>query len=221
MQAVILAAGKGIRMGEATKNFPKVLLLYKNKTLLRWKLDALPDNIDEVTIVVGHGGDLIKNAVSGAHNGKRITFVEENEARGTGFALWKTKEVLGERFLVLMGDDIYSPESIREATKYPWSITVKKVNRDDNSSRVLLDDNAKFIDFVTADKYRELKSGGGFAFTGLYSLEKAIFKHPLAKMKTKDEWGLPQTLVQIAPDINLRILETNFWIPISTPSDLI
>jgi len=221
MQAVILAAGKGLRMGEKTENFPKVLIKYKNKTLIGWKLDALPNQIDEVVIVIGHEGEKIKEFLGDKYDGKNIIYIEENEIRGTGYALWKTKGVLGENFLVMMGDDIYSKDSIEKAVLLPWSITVKKMRKENNSSRVLMDKTGKFLDFVTAEKYREIREGAGMAFTGLYSLKKEIFNYPLVKMTTKDEWGLPQTLAKIKDKIDLKIIETDFWIPISKPEDLV
>src|SRR5690606_38472817 len=96
----------------------------------------------------------------------------------------------------------------------------KAVQREDESSRILMNEAGLFEDFVTAKKYREVREDGGYAFTGLYSLTKEIFDHPLVKLKTRDEWGLPQTLVNMKDTIDLTILETDFWIPISTPQDL-
>ena len=50
--AVILAAGKGTRMGELSITTPKPMLKVLNKTLIEHKLDMMPDQIDEVIIVV-------------------------------------------------------------------------------------------------------------------------------------------------------------------------
>src|SRR5690606_28309858 len=140
MQAVLLAAGKGTRMGEKTADFPKTLLTYKDKTLIEWKLDALPETVDEVVIVIGYAGQKIRDFLGDTYKGRPLRFAEENEAKGTGYALWKTREMLKDRFLVLMGDDIYSPEALLAASKEPWSITVKAVQREDESSRILMNE---------------------------------------------------------------------------------
>ena len=135
-------------------------------------------------------------------------------------ALWQTKDLLKENFLVMMGDDLYNKEAFLNASEKDWSITVKKVDRENDSGRIELDEKGGLRNFLTANYYREKYNDGGYAFTGLYSLSKKIFDYPLLKMKTKDEWGLPQTLLQILPDVDLKILETDFWRPITTPKDL-
>lgn len=221
MQAIILAAGRGERMGNLTLETPKPLLQYNGKSLLAWKLDAMPEKISEVIIVIGYLGQKIQESIGNLQNNKKITYVWDREMKGTGMALWQAKDLIKENFLVMMGDDIYSDESLSNAGKETWSLTVKKVSREDSSSRIEFDENGKFKNFLTANTYREKYEDGGFAFTGLYSLNKKIFDYPLVKMKTKEEWGLPHTLLQAINDINIRILETDYWKQITSPDDLI
>lgn len=220
MQAVILAAGKGERMGNLTTDTPKPLLEYKEKSLLEWKFDALPENISEIILVIGYLGERIQEKFGDSYKGKKITYVWDKEMKGTGLALWKARDVLKEKFLVMMGDDIYDEKALENATKEDWSITVMRVPFDSDASRIETDENGKLTNFLTAIKYRGKYNDNGLAFTGLYSLRKEIFDYPLVKMKTRDEWGLPQTLLQTTPDISLKILETNFWKPITSPEDL-
>ena len=60
MQAVILAAGLGTRMGKLTKNTPKPMLKLDGKNLLEWKIERLPKEVDEVILVVGYKSEVIK-----------------------------------------------------------------------------------------------------------------------------------------------------------------
>ena len=53
MQAVILAAGKGTRMRELTASTPKPMLCLLGRPMLAWKIEMLPEAIDEVILVVG------------------------------------------------------------------------------------------------------------------------------------------------------------------------
>ena len=64
MKAVILAAGKGTRMGDLSLETPKPMLKVLGKTLLEHKLDSLPDVIDEVVITVGYLKDRIVDVLS-------------------------------------------------------------------------------------------------------------------------------------------------------------
>src|SRR3989338_8673122 len=102
MQAVILAAWLGTRMGQLTKDTPKPLLKIADKTLLEHNLTALPDEIDEVVLVVGYLDDQIRNFVGKKFLGKKITYVHQEKLRGTGHALSMCKGVVRDRFLVLM-----------------------------------------------------------------------------------------------------------------------
>jgi len=220
MQAVILAAGKGTRMEHLTKELPKPLLRYGGKSLLQHKIEDLPDTINEIVIVIGYLGENIKSELGDSYNNKKICYVEDKEINGTAMALWQAKDLLKENFLVIMGDDIYSKESFLNASKETWSITVKKIPREDPASRIELDKDGKLIGFLVADKYRAKYDDGGYAFTGLYSLNKKIFNYPMVKMDMKDEWGLPHTLLKAVPDIDLKILETEHWRQITSPKDL-
>lgn len=220
MQAVILAAGKGERMGDLTLSTPKPLLKYQNKNLLQWKIDNMPESVEEIIIVIGYLGEKIKETVGNFQSNKKITYVWDKETKGTGKALWQAKDLLENNFLVMMGDDIYGKDSILNASKEKWSITVKKVDRDSESSRVEIDENGRLKNFITALKYREKYDDSGCAFIGLYSLGKEIFDYPLVKMETKEEWGLPHTLLKILPFIDLKILETDYWKQITSPEDL-
>lgn len=220
MQAVILAAGKGTRMEHLTNGVPKPLLKYNEKSLLQHKIEDLPDSVEEIVMVVGYLGEQIKKEIGDFCKNKKILYIEDKEINGTAMALWQAKEILRDHFLVIMGDDIYSKEAFLNASKELWSITVKKIEPNHPASRIELDEKGRLVGFITADKYRLNHSDGGYAFTGLYSLGKEIFDYPMVKMSTKDEWGLPHTLLQVVPKIDLKILETDYWKQITSPKDL-
>ena len=60
MQAVILSAGRGTRMGVLTDSMPKPMLTVLGKTLLEHKFDILPSEVDEIILIVGNMGGLIQ-----------------------------------------------------------------------------------------------------------------------------------------------------------------
>src|SRR5437773_1914053 len=102
MQAVILCSGHGTRMGELTKDTPKPLLKIKGKTLLEYKLERLPEVVDEIILNIGYLGGKIKAEIGPNFNGKKVTYVEDKFIQGTAKALWQAKDILRGRFLVIM-----------------------------------------------------------------------------------------------------------------------
>lgn len=62
MQAVILAAGMGRRLGTLTKHNTKCMIKVNDVTLIDRTLKSLlPFSLERVVIVVGYGGDNLKN----------------------------------------------------------------------------------------------------------------------------------------------------------------
>src|SRR3989344_2665566 len=108
MQAVILAAGLGTRMGELTKRTPKPLLKIGDQNLLERNLENLPPEIKEVVLVIGYLGGQIRKHFGNKWRGRTIRYVEQKEPKGTAHALFICQELLEDRFLVLMGDDLYA-----------------------------------------------------------------------------------------------------------------
>jgi len=61
MKGIILAAGRGSRMGDVTASQPKCLTVLGQHTLLDWQLTALRKaNIDDIAIVSGYRGEMLK-----------------------------------------------------------------------------------------------------------------------------------------------------------------
>jgi len=60
MKAIILAAGRGSRMGSLTEDIPKCLAKLKEKPLIEWQIDALKKaGIEEIGIVTGYKRELL------------------------------------------------------------------------------------------------------------------------------------------------------------------
>lgn len=219
MQAVILAAGLGTRMGRLTKNTPKPMLKILGKNLLELKINSLPKEVDEVILIVGYKSEVIKKYFKNNFGGRKITYVEDTELKGTANALWQAKKILKDKFLVMMGDDIYASSSFAKCAKNPLSICCKVADKSQPGDRVLLKNN-NLVGFISNAKNLDLKKPSELAFTGLYCLTKDIFRYKPVKLKTKDEYGLPQTLLKLAEKRKIKIIKTNYWMQITSPEDL-
>lgn len=223
MQAIILAAGLGTRMGELTKTTPKPLLKIAGKAILEHNLAELPDEIKEVFLVVGYLGRQIRKLVGENIAGKKISYVEQQELKGTAHALFACKNLLRGRFLVVHGDDLYHKRDLERLIKHPLAVLVWPLReRQDNAKLqggvVKVNEAGEVIDIVE----REPASEGALVNTGAYVLNKELFKYGMASAgKPATEFGLPQTLLQmIKGGAKFAVVPAEKWHKIATPEDL-
>ena len=104
----MLAAGEGKRLRPLTLHTPKPLVEVLGKPLLTYTFDSLPDEIDEVVLIVGYREAQIRERYGGSFGGKKITYITQPTVTGTGGALFLARPHLsGERFVILCADDLY------------------------------------------------------------------------------------------------------------------
>ncbi|MCP4750148.1 MAG: glycosyltransferase [Proteobacteria bacterium] len=107
---VILAAGRGIRAYPTTKQIPAPLMAVGGKPLIERNIEVLRDqlHIKDVIIVIGLLGEQIVDYFKDKQVGVNISYIEQNEPKGTGHALLQTEnQLVGRRFLVILGDELY------------------------------------------------------------------------------------------------------------------
>ncbi len=100
ISVVILAAGKGTRMKSKT---PKVLHTISGKPMLFHALDAAVKISDDVTVVLHHQFDRVKEAIESEYKRIRIHRQDAENYPGTGGAL-RGIDFRHERALILNGD---------------------------------------------------------------------------------------------------------------------
>lgn len=220
MQAVILAAGRGSRMGSATEELPKPMLEVNGRTLLEYKFDALPETVNEVILVVGWMGEKIKSKFGDSFKGRAIKYVEQRELNGTMGALACAKEIISGTFLVMMGDDIYAKEDAEKCIGNTdgWSLVVHKTDDTHMGGAVQIDAQGKIIS-ITEGAHAGLRYAG----TNLFSLDSRVFSVPMVpKAEGSSEFGLPQTVVFAAQQLGVPFyaVEATRWIQISSQQDL-
>ena len=79
-------------------------------------------------MVVGYLKEAISAKFGDSYQGKKLIYIEqENIIGGTMDALLQAKDHLTEKFLILMGDDIYSKEDINAVVAHDWALLVQPV----------------------------------------------------------------------------------------------
>jgi len=111
--AVILAAGKGTRMGHLTADAPKPMLPLAGKPMLEHILDRLrASGIRRVLLVIGYRGEMIRAHLEGYP--MEIAYRVQESANGTGSAALLAHDFASdEPFLLTFGDILCSIEDYR------------------------------------------------------------------------------------------------------------
>lgn len=205
-------------MGALTETLPKPMLQVNGKTLLEHKFDALPDEVHEIVLIVGYLKEKIIERFGDSYNGKKLIYREQaNIVGGTMDALLQAKDVLSEKFLVMMGDDIYAPDDIRVVLSHEWAMLVARVPDTSVGGRVV-EEGGRVVDIL-----EHSVPGEGFANTNLLALDPRIFEYPqVPKALGSSEIGLPQTVLAAsrASGISLSIVEATRWLQITSPEDI-
>lgn len=114
-QAVIIAGGRGTRLGALTDKTPKPLLDVGGRPFIEHLLFELDrSGIEEAVLLVGPFGDVFRRALRPERPRQpRLVLVSEPEPAGTAGALWHARESLADRFYVLNGDSILDGNLLR------------------------------------------------------------------------------------------------------------
>jgi choline kinase len=125
MQAIMLAAGRGMRLSAGSNDLPpKSLLRFGGKSLLRRHVEALRAvGVDKLTLVVGYRADDIRAelAAIGA-DGWIETIFNPRYREGAIVSLWTGRHVLrggGADILFMDADVLYDPSVLRRLIGSP------------------------------------------------------------------------------------------------------
>lgn len=162
-RALILAAGKGVSIGE--DDVPNCLTQVGGASLIERTLAVLLDvGIQRIAITVGYGGAAVRRHVAGstrlpAAAKRRLTFFENPDWEGpNGLSVLAARSFVTERTLLIMSDQIAAPALLRELGALPAASgpTVLAVDRD--LPRVFDIDDATKVK-LTADRVTEIGKG--------------------------------------------------------------
>lgn len=214
MKAIILAAGEGTRLRPLTNEAPKAMVKLKDKPIVQHTLENLPEEIDEIVFVVNYKKQQIIDYFGDFFNEKKITYVEQEVLDGSGGAIERCKNLINSKFLVLMGDNIYLKKDIEKCLQHENCLLVIEETGPISGGNVLIDqqNNLKSIQ-------EGLHENKVLINTALYVLSPEYFNYKMIEWR-KGEFGLPQTIVEMAKDHQVKIEFTNDWIQINNLEDL-
>ncbi len=217
MQAVILAAGEGVRMRPLTLHAPKPLLRVNGKPLVEHLMDTLPDEIDEIILVVGYLGQQIVDYFGDEWKGRKISYVWQHKKEGTYKALELARPFLnGKLFLQLFADDLFDEKSIHTLVRgnVP-SILVASHAQPEKFGVVEVDEK----NLVKSIEEKPTHPKSNLVSCGPAVLPVQIFDYP-PKPHASGEYVLALSMSELAKHTPLRAVTAQTWIAIGYPADI-
>lgn len=215
MQCVILAAGKGSRLRPLTDNTPKPLVKLAGKALLDHIVEVLPSAVDELIIVTGYLEEQIHRHCGSEFHGRKVTYVTQDEPKGTAHALWLCKEHIKGRFLFMFADDIHGSNDIARATSFTRSMLTLTTNTPERFGIVVRHPDGTLAEMIEKPAHPP----SNLASTGVMVLDENIFKFKL-KTQMNGEFYLTDVIAEYAKEYPIAVVEQTLWIPIGYPEDV-
>jgi NDP-sugar pyrophosphorylase family protein len=226
-RAVILAAGRGTRMGSMTEEIPKPMLPVRGRPLLERILEHLREaGIPQFLIVVGFQGDIVMRQFEKTN--PKIEFVRQNPVNGTGSGALLAKDfALCEPFLLTYGDIFCDPaeyalsnQILLQNPATVATVAVKEVD-DPWQGAAVYEDHGRITRIL--EKPPKGTSTTRWNSAGFYTFRAVIFEY-LARLKpsVRGEYELTSALESMLADgLELRISPiAGEWRDIGRPEDL-
>lgn len=215
MQCVILAAGKGTRLRPLTDDTPKPLVMVAGKPLLDHIIEALPSAVDELIIVHGYLGKKIMEYCGNEYMGRKVTYVHQEEQKGTAPALWLCKDLLRGRFLFMFADDIHGEADIARVTSYSRALLVTPTKHPERFGVIVRHPDGTMAEFVE----KPIHPPSNMASSGVMVLDTHVFEFE-PTVEQNGEYFLTPVIEEYAKKYPMAVVEQELWIPIGYPEDI-
>ena len=223
MEAVILHGGQGTRLRPLTHTGPKQLIKVAGKPVSQWVLEQIRDaGIKDVIIVLGDNvpTKVVDYYGDGSNFGVNITYVYQGKARGLADAVYRVKDVVSDRFLVYLGDNLV-PYDLKEFANFRGSASIL-LAKVENPSRfgVAVIKEGKVVKLV--EKPKEPISD--LALVGVYAFTREVFD-VIERLKPSWRGELEitdaiQGLIDEGKEVSYEIID-GWWKDTGSPKDIL
>lgn len=184
MQAVILAAGMGRRLGELTRNNTKCMVEVNGVTLIDRLLTQLGKlGLDRVVIVVGYEGQKLIDHIGERYSDTlKIEYVNNPIYDRTNniYSLALAKDKLIEDDTILVESDLIFDDrlfSLLQEAPYPNLALVAKYQTWMDGTMVRIDDDNNVIDFIPKKAFNYAHADSYYKTVNIYKFSKDFLVH--------------------------------------------
>ena len=228
-RGILMAAGRGTRLGEITARFPKPMLEVAGAPIIGHILSGLArQGVEQVIIITGHCAELLEGGLGhGEQWGLRLHYLRQPQPpQGTARALWLARDHLGDApFFFGWGDILVSPRNygriLSAASGRDAVIGVNAVDDPWAGAAVTVDVEGRVLKIV--EKPPRGSSRTPWNNAGLGVLGPSIWTHVQAlRPSARGEYELPQAiaaLVASGADVGAVPVQGQ-WFDIGTAEDL-
>ena len=178
MQAIILAAGMGKRLGELTRDNTKCMLEVNGIRLIDRTLESLhAHGVSRVVLVVGYQGRNVKDYLGSSYKGIPIIYVDNPDYSTTNniYSLFLAKDLLVEEDTLLLESDlIFDPEVLTRLVSDPFPnvALVDKYESWMDGTVVTLDCNGRITRFIDKEGFRYDEIKDYYKTVNIYKFSK-------------------------------------------------
>lgn len=227
-KAVVLAAGRGMRMRELTIGLPKPMIDVRGKPVLQHIVEGLRDAaVRRFLLIVGYHAETVRNFFGdGRHHNVDIEYTMQTVQDGTGRVVDLARNFTGgSPFILSYGDILISPVNYKHVVDLPNNLeAIITVTRGEDVSKggaVFVNEQMELVDLREKPKPGEPTSQWYNA--GLYAFRPSIFEF-IARLKPspRGEYELTDAVRDLARSgKKVKALElTGEWADVRDPEIL-
>lgn len=178
MQAIILAAGMGRRLGEFTANNTKCMLEVNGVRLIDRMLGQLSKlKLSRIVIVIGYEGQNLKNYISKNYPDWPIVFVENPVYDKTNniYSLWLARGYMAEEETLLLESDLIFEDAILEAvvkSEYRDCALISKYETWMDGTMVRIDEDNNIVNFIPKKAFKYGDTDFYYKTVNIYKFSK-------------------------------------------------
>lgn len=230
-KAVVLAAGKGVRLWPLTERRSKHMIPLAGRPVIEHVASAIKSaGLRTLVVVTGYKEEIIRGYLGdGKKWGLSIEYVHQSDISGTASAVAVTRELLAdENFLVVYGDVVVTGAAIKRVLnthkrkRHKPTVGLVPVSRPESYGMARI--SGKWLTGIV-EKPQASASPSDLANTGIYVLNQTIFDHLEDTARSgRGEFEITDAISSLArsgASVVWTRIESSEWRDIGRPWDLL